>query len=138
MGEYIVTKRARITTLAGEVNLPYGTALAERDGWLLHDGKILFRTNSEHAFRYTACNDDGLGRERGALIHAIKNKLAKRDAAYQKRWDRLWGDPLARSFKMEDTPEEYFLWGFKFYNAPIADLEYIAALIGVKKEYEYV
>lgn len=133
MTEYIVTEDAKIITLSGETGLRRGSVLEDRGGMLFRDGRMLFRANSENAFRYTARNDDGKGEERGALIGAIKRRLAKRDADHQKRWDRIWADPLARSFRMEDGQEEMFVWGFKFYNASIPALEHIAALIGARE-----
>lgn len=125
-------------SLSGEVNLPYGTILTEQSGLLFYDGKPLFRITSENAFQYASRNDDGKGKERGALVDAIKTKLAKRDTNYQKRWDKIWADPLARSFKLEDSPEEMFIWGFGFYNADIADLKHIAELVGAVKGGNYV
>lgn len=131
MKEYIITKRARILTLSGNVNLPYGTILIENDGYIFHNGKVLFRSTSENAYQYTARNDDGNGKERGALINAIKAKLEKRDADYRLRWDKVWEDAVCQSYKRADH-EDYWLWNHEFYNAPIDDLRYIAELVGAK------
>mgnify|MGYP000021426100 FL=1 len=73
--------------------------------------------------------DDGMGQERGELLNRIIPKLEKRDAGYQARWGKIWEDALCQKYKRPDQ-EEHWIWNFDFYNGPVEDLRYIAALIG--------
>ena len=86
---------------------------------------------SQNAYDFFARNDDGQGLERGALVNAIRLRLQKRDGEYQRRWNKVWGDSVSRRYRRKDQ-EDYWLWSFDFYNAPVEDLRHIAALIQAK------
>ena len=45
----------------------------------------------------------------------------------------MWADKLCGKYRHPDH-EDHFLWGNAFFEAPIADLNYIAALVGAGKE----
>ena len=122
---YITRKRARIEGICGKVNIPYGTALETEDGYLLYEGSRLCVVTSQNAYDYFSQDDDGHGLERGGLVAAILARLEKRDADHQRRWDKVWESPLCLRYKRPDC-EDFFIWGYDFYNAPIDDLKAIA------------
>ena len=84
---------------------------------------------SQNAYDFFTQNDDGMGQERGELLNRIIPKLEKRDAGYQARWGKIWEEALCQKYKRPDQ-EEHWIWNFDFYNGPVEDLRYIAALIG--------
>lgn len=129
---YIVRKRARFDSIGGTVNLPYGTAVEAVDGLLVYRGRALCAVTSENAHQFFARNDDGNGKARGALIDAITSRLERKDADHQKRWDRLWDDRDAQKLRHPEH-EDHWLWGHAFFEADVADLEHVAALIGVRR-----
>ena len=126
---YLCRKRARFDGISGQVNIPYGTALICQDGFLMHQNKPLCGITSQNAYDFFTQNDDGMGQERGELLNRIIPKLEKRDAGYQARWGKIWEDALCQKYKRPDQ-EEHWIWNFDFYNGPVEDLRYIAALIG--------
>lgn len=126
---YITRKRARIEGICGKVNIPYGTALETKDGYLLYEGSRLCVVTSQNAYDYFSQDDDGHGLERGGLVAAILARLEKRDADHQRRWDKVWENPFCLRYKRPDC-EDFFIWGYDFYNAPIDDLKAIAEIVG--------
>ena len=120
---YIVKQRARIDTITGPVNLPYGTTVEAVEDYLIHQGRRLCAVTSRLAHQYFARDDDGQGRERGAL--------EKRDKDHQARWDRVWEDPVCQKYRHPEH-EDHFIWGHAFFEAPVEDLRHIAALIGAR------
>lgn len=128
MGDYIVTKRWTGQCYSGQVDLRYGTELRLENGRLYHGDKFLCRVNSTDAEEHTSRNDDGHGRERGELVQKIKAKLEKRNANYQRRWDRLWDDERAQQFRRKSF-DDYWVWDHNFFTAEIEDLQYIWKLI---------
>lgn len=61
------------------------------------------------------------------MIQLILIKLAKQD--HQKeRWGRVWEDPLCRKYKRPEH-EDFWIWNYDFYNAPVEDLRYILKLV---------
>lgn len=131
--QYIVYRRFKGKALCGDVNFPALT-VCESDGTIItHMGKPICFAGSENAHQFFAVNDDGMGMERGRLIQKIQKILAQRDEDYQKRWDRIWDDPLCQPYRREDY-DDYWLWGDKFFDAGIGTLRHIAALIGAKEE----
>ena len=128
---YIVKQRARIDTITGPVNLPYGTEVETVGDYLTHQGNRLCAVTSRKAHLYFAPDDDGQGRERGALTMAITRRLEKRDRDQQRRWDLAWEDPVCQKHRNLEH-EDHFLWGHTFYEAPVEDLRHIAALIGAR------
>lgn len=129
---YITVKRAKLKTISGDVNIPYGTGLQVGGNVLLYDGKPVCAVFSECAYKYFAQNDDGQGLFRGKLVHVIKATLAKKDSLHQERWDRIWDDPICQKYK-SDNRDDFWLWNHDFYNAEIDDLKYIAKLVGAKE-----
>lgn len=127
--EYITTKRFKTDAICGKVNIPYGTKLtAYGDLICLDPMHPLCYDHAQNAYDYMARDDDGRGLERGKLIQDIMSRLGKResrdDPKYQARWDVIWDDPTLRRFKRPEH-DDYWLWNYDFYNAEIADLEYI-------------
>lgn len=129
---YIAVKRAKIKTVSGNVNIPYGTKLEAKGNALTYSGRPLCAVFSSRAHEYFAQNDDGQGLLRGRLVHAIKFTLAKNDDLHQARWDKIWDDFRCQKYKREDH-DDYWLWNHDFYGAEIEDLKYIAKLIGAKE-----
>lgn len=127
---YIAHRRARFHGLSGTVNLPRGTEAEEVGGYILVDGKVICTSRSQNAYDYFARNDDGKGLLRGKLTTAIKKELERRDAEYQKRWNKVWDDPLCEKYKRTEHAD-FWVWNFEFYHAPIFDLRHIARLVGV-------
>ncbi len=135
--KYITIKRFKRNGIDGHFNIPYGTYLEKRaDGNLYCDNKKICVARSAAAHEYFARDDDGKGMERGKLSHAIIKRLTPMqfDSRQERNeyWQVVWNDSLAQKYR---RPEhlDYWLWNDDFYNAPIEDLKYIAALVGVKK-----
>ena len=105
---YIARKRARFTGKAGiPVNIPYGTVLEAREGFIHFKGLPVSTVISQNACEHFCQNDDGCGRERGTLVAAIITCLERRDESYQARWDKVWGDPLCQKYR---RPEHGDFW----------------------------
>ena len=64
-------------------------------------------------------------------MEAIVTTLKKQDEAHQHRWNKVWSDKLCQKYKRPEH-EDYWIWSFDFYNAPVEDLRYIAGLVGAK------
>lgn len=128
---YIVKKRMREAGISGRVNLPYGTEVEAVDGLIIHQGAAVCAVTSRNAHLYFARDDDGQGRERGALTLAITKRLEKQDKDHQARWDRVWEDPVCQKYRHPEH-EDHFIWGHAFFEAPVEDLRHIAALIGAR------
>lgn len=129
--DYIAIKRARFFSLSGDVNIPYGTKIDCTDGLLSIDGNPICGDHSQNAYEFFARDDDGNGLERGKLTQAIRKTLAKRVKDHQAKWDKVWADPLCQKYKRADHAD-YWLWNHEFFNAEVADLRHIAALVGAK------
>ena len=129
--QYIVKKRMKADGICGPVNLPYGTAVEAVDGMIIHQGAAVCTVASRNAHIHFARDDDGQGLERGALTLAITKRLEQQDKDHQARWDRVWEDSTCQKYRHPEH-EDFFLWGHKFYEAPVEDLRHIAALIGVR------
>ncbi len=125
---YITTNRFKKKSISGDVNIPYGTELMEKDKILYLEEKPICSIYSQNAYDYFSINDDNNGLERGKLIKQIINKLSKKDKNYQKRWDKIWDDKICQKYK-KDIESNYWLWNFYFYNAEIESLRYILNLI---------
>ena len=129
--DYIAIKRAKFHSLSGNVNIPYGTKIDCIDGILSIEGKPLCGDHSQNAYDFFARDDDGNGLLRGKLTQAIKTALQKRDKDHQARWDKVWDDAICQKYKRSEHTD-YWLWNHDFFNAEIADLHHIAALVGAK------
>ena len=128
--QYVIYKRFKDSALCGLVNLKATLPCWESEGIIFYEGKPLCFAASENALCHFARDDDGKGLLRGKLISEIKRKLAKRDGAYQKRWDKVWTDPICLRFKRKEF-DDFWIWNKAFYDAEIADLEHIVRLIEV-------
>ena len=136
---YVARRRAKFKGCNGQqVNIPYGSILEAQDGFLLWKGQPLCVDTSQNAHDFFSQNDDGLGMERGALVAAIMARLEASPSASQKhrdlvqaRWDKVWPDTLCQEYKRVEH-EDHWVWNHDFYNAPLADLRHIAALVGAK------
>ena len=125
---YLVTRRFKAKTMSGIVNLPYGTACELRGETIYHSGKPLCFATSENAHNYFSRNDDGQGERRGELVREIMGRLK----GNQEAWERVWDDPAIRKYKRVEFAD-YWLFNHEFYNAPIADLEYILKIVKGEK-----
>lgn len=128
---YIVKERMKADGIRSPVNLPYGTVVEAVDGMIIHQGAAVCTVVSRNAHIHFARDDDGQGLERGALTLAITKRLEQQDKDHQARWDRVWEDSTCQKYRHPEH-EDFFLWGHKFYEAPVEDLRHIAALIGVR------
>lgn len=134
--QYITHRRFRTTADCGAVNLPYGTICEERNGWIYHESRRLCTARSENAHQYFARNDDGNGTIRGILTQGIQKALRIRKgetpAERDKRWEKVWSDPVCQKYKREEHAD-FWIWNHAFFNAPIDDLSHIASLVGARK-----
>ena len=131
--EYITVKRFKRRGIGGDFNIPYGTRLTERGGTLFFRGMPVCRDASAVMREHFARDDDGSGLLRGKLTRTITRTLAQNDEDHQRRWDRVWDDATCLKYK-KAAQADYFLWDISFYNAPVEDLLYIAALVAEKGE----
>lgn len=131
---YIARRRARFQSNSGQVNLPYGTKVECRDGFLFWNGLKLCAATSQNAKEFFVQDDDWLGQERAMLINAILARLGPHERRKGKaagRWERVWADPLCQRYKRPEH-ENHWLWNEDFYNAPVDNLRHIAQLVDVK------
>lgn len=133
--QYVTIKRFKRNGIGGYFNIPYGKHLEKRaDGVLYYGEKKVCLARSSAAHEYFARDDDGKGLERGELSHAIVNRLSQPQfnsvQARNEHWQAVWNDSLAQKYRRQEHAS-HWLWSDDFYNAPIEDLEYIAALVGV-------
>lgn len=132
MGQYVARKRARFHSFGREVNIPWGTVLKEQGGSLFWKGKLLCGVTSQNAYDYFSRDDDGQGELRGQLVGAILGRLEKRNNGYQDRWNKVWADAKCQQYR-NLKHEDWWVWNYDFYNAPIPDLQYIAMLVGAER-----
>ena len=126
---YLARKRARFEGICGHVNIPYGTALTVQDGFIMWKGQQVCGITSQNAYDYFTQNDDGMGKERGELLNRITATLMKQNPGHNARWDEVWADARCQQYKRPDH-DDHWIWNHDFYNGPVEDLRYIAALIG--------
>lgn len=130
--KYVVHRRFKDKAICGEVNLPAMTMCEETNGYIFHGDKLLCVVTSENAHQFFARDDDGAGMLRGKLTQAIQKTLAKRDANYQNRWNKVWDDPACQPYKRIEYAD-FWLWNHDFFNADIDTLRHIAKLVGAKE-----
>lgn len=128
--QYITHRRFKDRAICGEVNIPAMSVCSVGGDAIYFNDKPICVTTSENAHQYFARNDDDKGLERGKLTQAIQNRLSKKDANYQSRWDKVWDDELCQKYKRKEH-DDFWLWNHNFFNAEIEDLRYIAKLVGV-------
>lgn len=126
---YICRKRAKFDGISGKVNIPFRTVLTSQDGFLMHQNKPVCMATSQNAYDFFTQNDDGKGEERGELLNRITTTLMKQTPDHNARWGKIWDDPRCKKYKRPEQ-EDHWIWNFDFYNGPVEDLRYIAALIG--------
>ena len=133
MGRYVTRKRARFKSILGiDVNIPWGAVLHEQDGLLFFNGAPVCTTTSQDAYDFFSQDNDGQGKARGRLVGAIMARMERRDGGYQTRWDKVWEDRLCQKYRRPEH-EDWWLWNHAFFNAPVEDLQYIAALVGAER-----
>ena len=59
----------------------------------------------------------------------ITATLMKQNPGHNARWGKIWDDPRCQKYKRPEQ-EDHWIWNHDFYNGPVEDLRYIAALIG--------
>ena len=130
--QYTAYRRFKGSAICGRINIS-ALSICEKNGNTIYfDGKPICFDTSENAHQFFSRNDDGLGSERGKLTRAIQDKLAKRDGAFQDRWDKVWEDKICQKYKRKEY-DDFWLWNHGFFNAGIEDLKYIAKLVGAKE-----
>lgn len=129
--EYITAKRFKRNGIGGHFNIPYGTKLEKRDGLLWLGDRVVCKSRSAAAHQYFARNDDGNGLERRKLSRAIIDTLGGLTTKPDDRWKHIFEDELAKKYRRTEHAD-FWLWNDDFFNAPIDDLKYLAALAGVK------
>lgn len=137
--KYIVTNRLRKKVICGNVNLPYGTECSTVDFGntkaIVCENGIVCCVTSQDAYDYFSQNDDGNGKERARMINDIFKALNKlklnNSKKYNEVWYDIWHDEICLKYKRTDH-ENYWVWNYDFYNAPLFDLQYIAKLVGAK------
>ena len=130
---YIARKRARFSAFGVPVNIPWGTPLEVRDRFIYFGEQPLCTVTSDIAYAYFTQDDDGRGLERGKLLEAILARLRPKNEwdDCQTRWDRILDDSLCQKYRRPEH-EDYWIWNYDFFNAPVEDLRHIANLIGAK------
>lgn len=132
--KYVTVKRFKRNGIDGYFNIPYGTEVEEKDGFVYFKGSRICSAKSAVMREYFAKNDDGCGIKRSELAHAIIDAMQIQNGeskeAWQKRWDVLWNDPISTKYK-KDESDTTFIWSIDFFNGPLIDLWHIAALVGV-------
>ena len=130
---YIARKRARFSAFGVPVNIPWGTPLEVRDGFIYFGEQPLCTVTSDIAYAYFTQDDDGRGLERGKLLEAILARLrpTTEGDAGQPRSNRILDDSLRQKYRRPEH-EDYWIWNYDFFNAPVEDLRHIANLIGAK------
>jgi len=125
---YIVTQRFRRKAICGPVNLPFGTVCDTEGDFIILDGQPLCTRTSQNAYDFFSRDDDGKGAERGRLVQEIRRRLERRDKDHQRRWDRMWADEGANRLRRKEHGD-FWIWGFDFYNADVAELRRIKGLL---------
>ena len=109
---FIARRRARFDGIDGKVNNPYGTALTCQDGFLMHKNQRVCAVGSQNGMDCFVQDDDGNGTLRGELVGNIQR----------------WASALCQKYRRPES-EDYWLWARAFFDAPIFDLQAIAALV---------
>lgn len=119
---YIVHTNFDGKAICGEITLPVGTECTAMSGTIYHNLKAVCKIASYNAYNHFARNNDGNGLKRGELIKTIKDTLS----THIDRWERVENDPVCKQF---NEGGDDWIWNCAFYNASIAQLEYIANLV---------
>lgn len=122
--EYITHRRFKQAAICGDVNISAMSKCELIGGLICFDKKPICVATSENAHNYFMRNDDGNGMHRGDLIISIKHLLQKDTS----KWGKVWEDETCLKYKRPEH-KDHWLWNHSFYNADIADLEYIFKLV---------
>ena len=118
------------------INIPYGSNLEEHNGNLYYCGVEVCSDHAAVMREYFTRNDDGRGLERGklsqAIVRTLQIKPGETREEHDRRWAVCWNDALCMRYRKQ-AQADMFLWDISFFNAPIEDLSYIAALVGAEK-----
>lgn len=126
---YIAIKEFNNIGIDGNFNISIGEELICENRMIKYKNKAVCMCTSENAHEYFMRNDDGNGMERGDLINNIFALLNTEDEALCKaRWEAVEADEICQKYRKDNTPGTW-LWNHDFYNADIADLEYIDEMI---------
>lgn len=131
--QYISTKRFNGKAICGYVDIPELTVCDTDHGFICWNGDWICSIGSDNSEEFFARNDDGNGLLRGKLTHSIQSALENTDDDYQKRWDKVWADPVCQKYRRKDY-DDYWLWEHDFFEADIETLRYIAGLVGAKED----
>ena len=96
--EYIAAKAYDGIGIDGPIHLTKGSTLIEEGGILSYNGKRVCYKTSQDARDFFARNDDGKGRNRHQLSHAILNGVAQLKKDY--------GDAVANALSAFERDEE--------------------------------
>lgn len=115
---------------------PEGLEIRCENDWFNHNGRIkLTIGNVDGGTPTSAAKQSGKRENRPGVMplglwkrsFPILIKLAKQDQQ-KERWGRVWEDPLCRKYKRPEH-EDFWIWNYDFYNAPVEDLRYILKLV---------
>ena len=126
---FIARRRARFDGIDGKVNIPLWNRpdLSGRFSYAPEPARVRCRAARTRMDCFVQ-DDDGNGTLRGELVGNIQRCLERRDADYQTRWNRVWASALCQKYRRPES-EDYWLWARAFFDAPIFDLQAIAALV---------
>ena len=128
---YVVIKKFVGQAICGNIALKEGTLLNASRGFLLCERGPVCAVTSQNAYDYFAQNDDGQGERRGFLTQDILKRLRKLKKQKERSdiiWGKIWEDEICLKYKRVEH-DDHWLWNYDFYNAEIADLEYIRNLV---------
>lgn len=134
---YVAKRRAQFVGISKErVNIPYGTKVIAKDGFVVYKGGVICSTNSHNGRKFFSLDDDGKGLMRGALVDAILSQLRPpKDGPtdeYNTRWNRIWESLTCKRYR-SPKHDDRWIWNQAFYEAPIEDLQSIAALADIRR-----
>ena len=131
--KYVTFKRFRRNGMNGvHFNIPWGTVLEKHEDGILYFGESPVAVARSYAAHQHFCrDDDGRGQERGRLTQAIIKALGGNTREETPEWEAVFADALCQTYRRKEH-EDYWLWDDSFFQAPMEDLEHIAALVGVK------
>lgn len=112
------------------MNLPYGTELQERDGFLYAGDNQICAATSQTAKEHCAVNDDGQGLRRGVLTYAIAFKRTDNSGfRFTERQRNIITEKYSR-FLREDC--EFIVFNEDFFRASIEELQQMAKDLNIK------
>lgn len=136
MDSVVVFRRFKGDAICGEVNIPYGTELMVQDGFVVFpDGRKITRVYSQNYIQHFALNDDGQGLVRGKLTYAIdfspRERKHKNGYVFRLSEDEI--DMIRKDWSKYLMPyDDTILFNNDFYDAPIEDLQKLAAALDIQ------